>query len=144
MLYAENNPHVRLYEDARALTAARLVSDLGCLPDIIVGSPLCQDISSANAKGKGIDGERSGLYFEATRLVGDCRPRWFAFENSPNLRTRGADRLLDELETLDYGRHAAAGACAVPCRRCRGQGGAGWRSATVAIHRGGRGVPLDP
>lgn len=102
ILYAENNPHVRLYEDVRGLTAARLVSDLGILPDIIVGSPPCQDISSANTKGKGIDGERSGLYLEAVRLVGDCRPRWFAFENSPNLRTRGADRLLDELETLGY------------------------------------------
>ncbi|MBU2653116.1 DNA cytosine methyltransferase [Acidomonas methanolica] len=102
ILYAENNPHVRLYEDVRRLTAARLVSDLGILPDIIVGSPPCQDISSANAKGKGIDGERSGLYREAVRLVGDCRPRWFAFENSPNLRTRGADRLLAELETFGY------------------------------------------
>ena len=102
ILYAENNPHVRLYEDVRGLTAARLVSDLGILPDIIVGSPPCQDISCANTKGKGIEGERSGLYLEAVRLVGDCRPRWFAFENSPNLRTRGADRLLDELETLGY------------------------------------------
>ena len=50
ILYAENNPHVRLYEDVRGLTAARLVSDLGILPDIIVGSPPCQDISSANTK----------------------------------------------------------------------------------------------
>src|SRR5690606_32256160 len=102
ILYAENNPHVRLYEDVRGLTAAHLVSDLGILPDIIVGSPPCQDISSANTKGKGIDGERSGLYLEAVRLVGDCRPRWFAFENSPNLRTRGADRVLSELEALRY------------------------------------------
>src|SRR5690606_25791992 len=102
ILYAENTPHVRLYDDIRDLTAARLVSDLGVLPDIIVGSPPCQDISSANTKGKGIEGERSGLYLEAVRLVGDCRPRWFAFENSPNLRTRGADRLLDELEAFGY------------------------------------------
>ncbi|PQA75099.1 DNA cytosine methyltransferase [Brucella oryzae] len=102
ILYAENNPHVRLYDDIRGLTAARLVSDLGILPDIIVGSPPCQDISSANTKGKGIEGERSGLYLEAVRLVGDCRPRWFAFENSANLRTRGADRVLGELEALGY------------------------------------------
>ncbi|WP_058098084.1 DNA cytosine methyltransferase [Paracoccus sp. MKU1] len=81
ILYSENFPHVRLYADVRTLTAARLVSDLGCLPEIIVGSPPCQDISSANTKGKGIEGERSGLYLEAVRLVGDCRPRWFAFEN---------------------------------------------------------------
>ncbi|QLH16120.1 DNA cytosine methyltransferase [Paracoccus pantotrophus] len=102
ILYAENNPHVRLYEDIRDLTAARLVSDLGTLPNIIVGSPPCQDISSANTKGKGIEGERSGLYLEAIRLVSECRPRWFAFENSANLRTRGADRLLGELDVLDY------------------------------------------
>ncbi|PZU87744.1 MAG: DNA methyltransferase [Shinella sp.] len=102
ILYAENNPHVRLYDDIRDLTAARLVSDLGGLPDIIVGSPPCQDISSANTKGKGVEGERSGLYLEAVRLVGDCRPRWFAFENSANLRTRGADRVLGELEALGY------------------------------------------
>jgi DNA (cytosine-5)-methyltransferase 1 len=102
ILYAENNTHVRIYDDIRGLTAARLVSDLGILPDIIVGSPPCQDISSANTSGKGIEGERSGLYLEAVRLVGDCRPRWFAFENSANLRIRGADRLLGELDALGY------------------------------------------
>ncbi|ACI50763.1 C-5 cytosine-specific DNA methylase [Gluconacetobacter diazotrophicus PA1 5] len=102
VLYAENNPHVRLYDDVRTLTAGRLVSDLGFLPDLIAGSPPCQDISSANTRGKGIDGARSGLYREAVRLVGECRPRWFAFENSANLRTRGADRLLDALEALGY------------------------------------------
>ncbi len=102
ILYSENFPHVRLYADIRDLTAARLVSDLGRLPEIVVGSPPCQDISSANTKGKGIEGERSGLYLEAVRLVGDCRPRWFAFENSSNLRTRGADRILGELDALGY------------------------------------------
>lgn len=109
VLYAENNPHVRLYDDVRALTAGRLVSDLGFLPDLIAGSPPCQDISSANTRGKGIDGTRSGLYLEAVRLVGECRPRWFAFENSANLRTRGADRLLDALEAFGY----AVEACVV-------------------------------
>lgn len=112
ILYSENFPHVRLYDDIRTLTAARLVSDLGFLPDIIVGSPPCQDISSANTKGKGIEGERSGLYLEAVRLVGDCRPRWFAFENSANLRTRGADRLLDALEARGYTCHACVVAAA--------------------------------
>jgi len=102
ILYAENNPDVRLYEDVRTLTAARLVSDLGYLPDIVVGSPPCQDISVANSRGRGIDGERSRLYLDAVRLVGDCRPRWFAFENSAFLRTRGADRLLGALEAFGY------------------------------------------
>lgn len=101
-LYSQNNPGVPVYDDVTTLTADRLVRDGIGLPDIIVGSPPCQDISSANTKGKGVDGERSGLYFEAVRLIDECRPRWFALENSANLRTRGADRVIDALEAIGY------------------------------------------
>lgn len=101
-LYQENNPNVRIYEDVRTLTADRILRDCGCLPDYIVGSPPCQDISSANTKGKGVEGERSVLYFEAVRIIGECRPRGFALENSANLRTRGADSVLAALEELGY------------------------------------------
>lgn len=101
-LYAENNPHVRLYDDVRTLTADRLRADLGRLPAVVVGSPPCQDISSANTKGKGVEGERSGLYFEAIRIIGDVRPRWFSLENSSNLRTRGADAVIAALEAIGY------------------------------------------
>lgn len=102
ILYGQNNPGVTIYDDVRTLTAARLVSDLGFLPDIVVGSPPCQDISSANAKGKGVEGERSGLFFEAVRIIGEVRPRWFALENSANLRTRGADAVISALEGIGY------------------------------------------
>lgn len=101
-VYAENNPHVRLYDDVRTLTADRLLADLGRLPRYVVGSPPCQDISSANTKGKGVGGSRSGLYFEAIRIIGEVRPRWFALENSANLRTRGADAVIDALEAIGY------------------------------------------
>lgn len=102
ILYAQNNPGVLIYDDVRTLTADRLLHDLGRLPPIIVGSPPCQDISPANTKGKGVEGERSGLFFEAVRIIGECRPRWFALENSANLRTRGADAVLAALEDLGY------------------------------------------
>lgn len=101
-LYQENNPHVRIYDDVCTLTADRLLRDFGFLPDVVVGSPPCQDISSANTKGKGVEGERSGLYFEAIRIIGERRPRWFALENSANLRTRGADAVLSSVEELGY------------------------------------------
>jgi len=100
--YANNNPGVRLYDDVRTLTASRLLADLGSLPDCVVGSPPCQDASTANHRGKGIDGERTGLFREYVRLVGEVRPRWCAAENVPGLRTRGADWVLDALEALGY------------------------------------------
>ncbi len=101
-LYAENNPDVRLYDDVRTLSAERLRRDLGRSPRYVFGSPPCQDISSANTKGKGVHGGRSSLYFEAVRLIGEIRPCWFALENSANLRTRGADAVLSALEGLGY------------------------------------------
>lgn len=101
-LYSQNNPGVPVYDDVTTLTAGRLIRDGVGLPRIIVGSPPCQDISSANTNGNGVDGERSGLYFEAVRLIDECQPDWFALENSANLRTRGADRVIDALESIGY------------------------------------------
>jgi DNA (cytosine-5)-methyltransferase 1 len=101
-VYARNFPGVKLYDDVRTLTAARLAADLGYLPDIIAGSPPCQDASAANAKGKGVDGARTGLFFEAIRIVGECRPRWCAFENVPHLRTKGYDQIGGGLEKIGY------------------------------------------
>ena len=100
--FASNFPDVRMYADVRDLTAARLAAD-GIGPiDIIVGSPPCQDASTANTKGRGIDGERTGLFFEAVRLVGELRPAWCCFENVPGLRARGVDRVLAALEGEGY------------------------------------------
>lgn len=101
-LYLQNNPGVRMYDDVRTLTGEQLLRDLGFLPRVVVGSPPCQDISPANTKGKGVEGERSGLYFEAIRIIGEVRPRWFALENSANLRARGADAVLAALEAIGY------------------------------------------
>ncbi|HAU76966.1 MAG TPA: hypothetical protein DCW88_16005 [Agrobacterium sp.] len=101
-IYQENNPDVLIYDDVCTLTADRIIRDTGRFPPIVVGSPPCQDISSANTKGKGVEGERSGLYFEAIRIIGEGKPRWFALENSSNLRTRGADAVLAALEALGY------------------------------------------
>lgn len=53
-------------------------------PDIITfGSP-CQDISIAG-KFKGLKGKRSGLFFEAIRIIRECRPEIFVFENVKGL-----------------------------------------------------------
>lgn len=69
--------------------------------DIICGGFPCQDISLAG-RGAGIDGERSGLWSEYARLIREMRPRWVVAENVPALRTRGYDRVADDLEAAGY------------------------------------------
>jgi len=53
--------------------------DLPRIDLITFGSP-CQDFSLAG-KRKGMGGERSSLILEAIRLIGECRPRVFVWEN---------------------------------------------------------------
>jgi site-specific DNA-cytosine methylase len=47
---------------------------------LIGGSP-CQDLSNANPDGKGLDGSRSGLFWEYIRLFKDLEPKYFLLEN---------------------------------------------------------------
>jgi DNA (cytosine-5)-methyltransferase 1 len=54
-------------------------SDLPTIDLLTFGSP-CQDFSLAG-KRKGMEGERSSLILEAIRLVKECRPRVFIWEN---------------------------------------------------------------
>jgi DNA (cytosine-5)-methyltransferase 1 len=49
--------------------------------DVITAGFPCQDISAANYTGAGLDGERSGLFFEVIRLIRECRPRYVLLEN---------------------------------------------------------------
>jgi DNA (cytosine-5)-methyltransferase 1 len=69
--------------------------------DLLCGGFPCQDISAAG-KGAGITGERSGLWKEYARLIGEMRPRFVFAENSPLLRTRGLGVVLEDLAALGY------------------------------------------
>jgi DNA (cytosine-5)-methyltransferase 1 len=48
--------------------------------DIITGGTPCQDLSVAG-KGKGLEGERSGLFFEFIRAVTESEATYFVWEN---------------------------------------------------------------
>jgi DNA (cytosine-5)-methyltransferase 1 len=72
--------------------------------DVISGGFPCQDISAAG-KGAGIDGERSGLWREMARIVGEVRPQYVFVENSPLLVGRGAAVVIGDLASLGYDAH---------------------------------------
>jgi len=97
---AKHWPEVKRYEDIRNLTADRLAAD-GITVDAICGGFPCQDISTAG-KGAGIEGERSGLWSEYARLIGELRPRVVFVENVSALLGRGLDRVLGDLSALGY------------------------------------------
>lgn len=71
------------------------------LIDVVSGGFPCQDISSAG-NGAGIDGERSGLWREMARIVGEVRPRFVFVENSPLLVSRGLAVVISDLAEMGY------------------------------------------
>ncbi|QLB38263.1 cytosine DNA methylase [Sulfitobacter phage phiGT1] len=75
-ILAKNWPEVHCHDDIRTMR--------GQPCDIITGGFPCQDISTAGSGG-GLDGERSGLWFEMLRVIGESGPRYVVVENSPNL-----------------------------------------------------------
>ena len=69
--------------------------------DVICGGFPCQDISYAG-RGAGLDGERSGLFFEAVRVVRELQPQCVVLENVAALLNRGLDRVLGTLAEIGY------------------------------------------
>lgn len=71
------------------------------LVDVVCGGFPCQDISIAG-NGDGLDGERSGLWREMQRIIGEIRPKHALVENSPMLVVRGLDRVLGDFSEMGY------------------------------------------
>lgn len=69
--------------------------------DVVSAGFPCQDISIAG-KGKGLEGKKSGLYFEVPRIVRGIKPRFVWLENSPILTSRGIDRVCRDLASMGY------------------------------------------
>lgn len=97
---AKHWPKVPCYDDIRTLTADRLKAD-GIAVDAICGGFPCQDISNAGRQA-GITGERSGLWSEYARLIGELRPRYIIVENVAALLGRGLDAVLGDLASLGF------------------------------------------
>lgn len=93
---AKHWPNVRRHNDVR--TWPQPGTDR---VDVIAGGFPCQDISYAG-KGAGLAGERSGLFFEAIRVVREVGPRFVVLENVAALLTRGMDQVLGTLASIGF------------------------------------------
>jgi len=86
-------PNTKLFNDVCEVKGNDL-RDAGFIPNrgILVGGFPCQDLSVAG-KRAGLDGARSGLYWEIIRLIDETQVEWVILENVPGLLSsqRGAD-----------------------------------------------------
>jgi len=94
---AKHWPNVPRHDDVRTFPTAERDWSV----DLICGGFPCQDISIAG-KGAGLAGERSGLWYEFARIIGEIRPSYVIVENVAALLARGMGTVLGDLSTLGY------------------------------------------
>ena len=96
-------PHAPIFHDVKEITPQTLEATCGVKTfDVLCAGFPCQDVSVMNIRGKGIDGERSGLIHEVLRIARACQPSLLFLENSPNLIHRGLDRIQADLKKIGY------------------------------------------
>jgi DNA (cytosine-5)-methyltransferase 1 len=92
-ILAKQFPNSKLFNDIKGVTGEQLIN-AGFDPEngIITGGFPCQDLSVAG-KRAGLDGNRSGLFYEIVRLLDETKARYFILENVVGLLSSnsGAD-----------------------------------------------------
>jgi len=83
-------PNVPIHSDVCTFTAP-----VGSF-DVICGGFPCQDLSTAG-KQAGLQGHRSGLFFEIMRLAREIQPKFIVIENVANLRSHSNGETFQEV-----------------------------------------------
>lgn len=65
--------------------------------DLLIGGSPCQDLSIAKRDRKGLDGERSGLFWEYVRILKEVKPKYFILENVNSMPKEAKDLITKTL-----------------------------------------------
>lgn len=63
--------------------------------DILMGGSPCQDLSIAHNNRKGLDGERSGLFFKYVEALQVIKPKYFLLENVASMSKVDKDKITE-------------------------------------------------
>jgi DNA (cytosine-5)-methyltransferase 1 len=92
----------RWYNDVTELDGKKYLDEK---IDIVVGGSPCQSFSFVG-KQMGLDDKRGNLIFEFIRVINDCKPEMFIFENVKGLTTHDKGKtfqtVLDKFKELNY------------------------------------------
>ena len=65
--------------------------------DLLIGGSPCQDLSIAKKGRKGLDGDRSGLFWEYVRIREVVKPKWFVLENVASMPQKDKDIITEAM-----------------------------------------------
>lgn len=65
--------------------------------DLLIGGSPCQDLSVAKSHRQGLEGGRSGLFWEYVRVLREVKPKWFLLENVASMPKADRDIITQEV-----------------------------------------------
>jgi len=65
--------------------------------DLLIGGSPCQDLSIAKKDRKGLEGDRSGLFWEYVRIKNELKPKYFILENVASMPKKDKDIITREM-----------------------------------------------
>ncbi len=68
--------------------------------DLLIGGSPCQDLSIAKKDRKGLDGDRSSLFYEYLRILNEVKPKYFILENVASMSKAAKEEITKCLATL--------------------------------------------
>ena len=85
-------PQIQHFGDVRG-------ADFSCHKniDLLIGGSPCQDLSIAKQNRKGLNGERSCLFWEYVRTLKEVKPKYFLFENVASMSKADKDIITEAL-----------------------------------------------
>lgn len=65
--------------------------------DLLIGWSPCQDLSIAKKNWKGLEWEKSSLFFEYARILSAVRPKYFILENVASMKAEERDKMTKKI-----------------------------------------------
>ena len=65
--------------------------------DLLCGGSPCVDLSVAKNNRKGLEGEKSSLFYEYLRILRETKPKWFILENVNSMPKKDRDIITKEM-----------------------------------------------
>ena len=93
----KNWPQIKHVGGVQTLTKFNFPHLFNGSVDLLIGGSPCQDLSIAKKNRKGLDGERSGLFWEYVRILKESKPKYFMLENVASMAKDQQDIITREL-----------------------------------------------
>jgi DNA-cytosine methyltransferase len=71
------------------------------ITDLLIGGSPCQDLSIAKKDRKGLEGNRSSLFYEYLRILNETKPKYFILENVASMSKESKEIITKELFNIE-------------------------------------------